>query len=126
MIIVPDDPGPAGPDDVFKATVGKVFDGDGFLASVWHPYRQAWVERVPFRFTFIDAPEMEQPFGQEAKDFLVGLIAGKELRLDPIGKESTGYMPVDPYKRILCMAFLTERMDVVAVQIVPEAAAHPR
>ncbi|MFL0670786.1 MAG: thermonuclease family protein [Erythrobacter sp.] len=87
MIIVPDDPGPAGPDDVFKAAVRKVFDGDGFLASVWHPYRQAWVERVPFRFAFIDAPEMEQPFGQEAKDFLAGLIADKELRLDPVGKE---------------------------------------
>lgn len=41
MIIVPDDPGPAGPDDVFKAAVRKVFDGDGFRASVWHPYRQA-------------------------------------------------------------------------------------
>lgn len=85
MIIVPDDPGPAGPDDVFRATVRKVFDGDGFLASVWHPYRQAWVERVPVRFAFIDAPEMEQPFGQGAKDFLAGLIAGKELRLDPAG-----------------------------------------
>lgn len=34
MIIVPDDSGPAGPDDVFKAAVRKVFDGDGFLASV--------------------------------------------------------------------------------------------
>lgn len=79
MIIVPDDPGPAGPDDVFKAAVRKVFDGDGFLASVWHPYRQAWVERVPFRFAFIDAPEMER----------VDLGAGKRALvnggwLDPI------------------------------------------
>ena len=46
MIIVPDDPGPAGPDEVLKAAVRRVFDGDGFLANVWHPYRQAWVERV--------------------------------------------------------------------------------
>lgn len=67
MIIVPDDPGPAAPDEVLEATVTKVFDGDGFLARVWHPYRQAWVERVPFRFAFIDAPEMEQPFGPEAR-----------------------------------------------------------
>lgn len=43
MIIVPDDPSPAGPDEILKATVRKVFDGDGFLANVWHPYRQAWV-----------------------------------------------------------------------------------
>lgn len=116
MIIVPDDPGPAGPDEILKAAVRKVFDGDGFLANVWHPYRQAWVERVPFRFAFIDAPEMEQPFGPESREFLVGLIAGKELRLDPVGKESTGYMPIDPYKRVLCMAFLTEQMDVGIVK----------
>ena len=109
MIIVPDDPGPAGPDEVLKAAVREVFDGDGFLANVWHPYRQAWVERVSFRFAFIDAPEMGQPFGPEARDFLLGLIANKELRLDPVGKESTGYRPIDPYKRILCMAFLTEQ-----------------
>ncbi|ASY43955.1 hypothetical protein CJD35_05440 [Sphingobium xenophagum] len=115
MIIVPDDPGPAGPHEVLKAAVRKVFDGDGFLADVWHPYRETWVERVPFRFAFIDAPEMEQPFGPEARDFLVGLIADKELRLDPVGKESTGYMPIDPYKRVLCMAFLTEQMEVGTV-----------
>lgn len=115
MIIVPDDPGPAGPDEVLKAAVRKVFDGDGFLADVWHPHRETWVERVPFRFAFIDAPEMEQPFGPEARDFLVGLIADKELRLDPVGKESTGYMPIDPYKRVLCMAFLTEQMEVGTV-----------
>ena len=47
--------------------------------------------------------------------FLAGLIANKELRLDPVGKESTGYMPIDPYKRVLCMAFLTEQMDVGTV-----------
>lgn len=34
MIIVPDDPEPAGPDEVLKAAVQKVFDGDGFLANV--------------------------------------------------------------------------------------------
>lgn len=116
MIIVPNDPGLAASDEALKAAVLKVFDGDGFLANVWHPIREAWVERVPFRFAFIDAPEMEQPFGPEAKDFLEGLIADKALRLDPIGKESTGYMPIDPYKRVLCMAFLTEQMDVGRVE----------
>lgn len=112
MIIVPDDPGIATSDEVLKASVVKVFDGDGFLANVWHPYRKAWVDRVPFRFAFIDAPEMGQPFGQESKDFLQNLIGQKSLRLDPIGKESTGYMPIDPYKRMLCMGYLTEQMQV--------------
>ncbi|MBY0620252.1 thermonuclease family protein [Sphingomonas ursincola] len=111
MIIVPDDPGSAGQDEVLKASVLKVFDGDGFLANVWHPFRETWVERIPFRFAFIDAPEMGQPCGPEARDFLAGLIAGKELRLDPVGKESTGYMPIDPYKRLLCVGFLTEQME---------------
>lgn len=116
MIIVPDDPGPAAPDEVLKAAVLKVFDGDGFLANVWNPFRKAWVDRISFRFAFIDAPEMEQPFGPESRTFLIGLIAGKTLRLDPIGKESTGYMPIDPYKRTLCMAFLTEQMEIGRVE----------
>lgn len=68
---------------------------------------------MPFRFASIDAPEMEQPFGPEARDYLSGLIAEKTLRLDPIGKASTGGMPIDPYKRMLCMGFLTEQMEVV-------------
>ncbi len=116
MIVAPDDPGPVTSDEALKAAVVKVFDGDGFLANVWHPIRATWIERVPFRFAFIDAPEMEQPFGQESKDFLSGLIAQKSLRLDPIGKESTGYMPIDPYKRMLCMAFLTDQLEVGQIE----------
>lgn len=112
MIIVPDDPGEASPLDCFKANVVKVFDGDGFLADVWNPERNAWARGLPFRFAFIDAPEMGQPGGDEAKAFLASLIAGKTLRLDPIGKESSGYMPFDSYKRILCMGYLTEQLQV--------------
>ena len=116
MIIVPDNHGIATSDEALEACVIKVFDGDGFLANVWHPCRKAWVERVPFRFAFIDAPEMGQPFGQDSKDFLQNLIGQKSLRLDPIGKESTGYMPIDPYKRMLCMGYLTEQMRVGKVE----------
>lgn len=116
MIIVPDDPGPAAIGETINANVQKVFDGDGFLASVWHPLRQKWVERIPFRFAFIDAPEMGQIHGQESMEFLHSLIAGKALRLCPIGKESMGYMPIDQYKRMLCMAFLTEEMQVGKVR----------
>jgi micrococcal nuclease len=112
MIIAPDDPGPASSDEILKAKVAKVFDGDGFLASVWNPQRDIWIERIPFRFAFIDAPEMEQPFGAESRDFLHGLIVGKTLRLDPVGKASTGGVPIDPYKRILCMGLLTAQMEV--------------
>ncbi len=111
MIIAPDDPGPASVDEVLKATVLEVFDGDGFLAKVWNPYRERWVDRVSFRFAFIDAPEMDQPAGPESRDFLCRLIEGKTLRLDPVVKESTGYSPIDQYKRMLCMGYLTELMD---------------
>lgn len=116
MIIVPDDPGPEAIGETINAKVHKVFDGDGFLANVWNPVREKWIARVPFRFAFIDAPEMGQPLGRESMEFLHALIAGKTLRLCPIGKESMGYMPIDQYKRMLCMAFLTEEMQVGEVR----------
>jgi micrococcal nuclease len=116
MIIVPDDPGPASLEEVWTANVVKVHDGDGFLANVWHPLREVWGQRFQFRLAFIDAPEIEQPFGRESQAFLQSLIAGKILRLDPIGKESTGGVPIDPYKRLLCMGFLTEQMDIGRIE----------
>ena len=124
MFIVPDNPSPAEMDDVFTASVVKVFDGDGFLANVWDPSGAAWVPRIPFRFAFIDAPEMEQPFGSESKDFLSSLIAGKTLRVDPVGKESTGGVPIDPYKRILCVGYLTEQMEIGPVSYYMNGSCH--
>ena len=102
--------------ETLEAKVQKVFDGDGFLASVWNSLRKEWVERVPFRFAFIDAPEMGQHLGAESMEFLHKLISGKALRLSPIGKESMGYLPIDQYKRMLCMAFLTEEMQAGEVR----------
>ncbi len=116
IIIAPDDPGPDARKEMLEAKVLKVFDGDGFLADVWHPFHAKWISRVSFRFAFIDAPEMAQPLGAEAKEFLHSAIVGTTLRLEAIGKESTGYMPIDAYKRMLCMAFLTEEMGVGEVQ----------
>jgi micrococcal nuclease len=98
-------------ESTIKAKVSKVFDGDGFLAEVWHPIRNQWIARVPFRFAFIDAPEMAQLHGLESKNFLQELIMGRNLDLLPIGKESTGGVPIDPYKRVLCMGFLTEETE---------------
>src|SRR3546814_6380078 len=57
MIIVPDDPRSEVMSETLDGKVKKVFDGDGFLASVWNPLRGDWVERVTFRFAFIDAPD---------------------------------------------------------------------
>jgi len=116
MIIVPDSPEAVGEDEVFIANVVKVFDGDGFLADVWNPFRHAWVKLVPFRVAFINAPEMAQPFGPEAGSFLGELIHGKTLRLDPVVKEATPNSPIDQYKRMLCMAFLTEQMPAGRIE----------
>lgn len=110
MIIVPSKDGPTSGDEALEVQIQHVFDGDGFRAKLWNPYRQRWVPDVQFRFAFIDAPEKGQPFGDEARDCLHGLIGGKTLRLDPIFKESMNGVPFDPYKRILCMGFLTEEM----------------
>jgi micrococcal nuclease len=38
------------------------------------------------RLLGIDAPELDQPFGQESRDFLLSLLSGKELRLDCHGQ----------------------------------------
>lgn len=110
LFIAPATLNPNDHESAIKANVSKVFDGDGFLAEVWHPIRKRWIDRVPFRFAFIDAPEMAQLHGQESKHFLRELILGKSLNLLPIGKESTGGVPIDPYKRILCMGYLTEKV----------------
>lgn len=115
-MIAPDDPGHEQLSEMLEVRVLKVFDGDGFLASVWHPMQERWIERVPFRFAFIDAPEMGQAFGDESQAFLQRLIGGKALHLDPIGKESQGYLPIDQHKRMLCMGYLTEEMQVGQVE----------
>ena len=110
-IIAPDAPEPEFVAEMLEAEVTKVFDGDGFLARLWQPLRGTWLDRVPFRFAYIDAPEMGQPFGPEAKEFLRGLVTGKRLRLGLIGKQSTGYVPIDGYKRLICVGFVTEEMQ---------------
>jgi endonuclease YncB( thermonuclease family) len=116
FIIAPDLPTTNDVAEMLQAEVMKVFDGDGFLARVWHPERENWVPGVPCRFAFIDAPEMRQPLGTEAEAFLQQLIGGKTLKLAPIGKESSGYLPIDGYKRMLCMGYLTEEMPTGEVQ----------
>lgn len=111
-IIAPDPCAQGDLSEMLQVEVVDVFDGDGFLADVWDPRRRDWIKRVPFRLAFIDAPEAEQPFGSHTKEYLEQLIGGRTLRLDLIGKESKGYVPIDQYKRMLCMAFLTEDMPV--------------
>lgn len=109
VIIVPETPGLA----TIKAHALKVFDGDGFLTRIktceltGDPRDQAEFE-VTVRFGFIDAPELEQPGGHEAKEFLTSLIGGKWVELAVLTKMDTGQV-VDRYGRIVCVPFLTEK-----------------
>jgi micrococcal nuclease len=119
VIIVPEHPGT----DTIKVSVLKVFDGDGFLTRIrafevtGNPRDQEEFE-VPVRFGFIDAPELGQPGGREAKDFLTSLIGGKWVELVILTKMDTG-QSVDRYGRIVCVPFLT--LDYSAVEFRPSS-----
>ena len=106
-IIALEDPGT----DTIKAPVLKVVDGDGFLTKIRafeitdNPQDQQELT-VTALFGFIDAPEIGQPGGREAKDYLTALIGGKWVELIILTKMDTG-QSVDKYGRIVCVPFLT-------------------
>ena len=100
MLIAPEDPGP----DTIQVPVLKVFDGDGFLTRIDNPQRKTSLE-VTIRLGFIDAPEMEQPGGQEAREFLQSLIGGKWVDLVILIKMDTGGV-VDRHGRIVAVPYL--------------------
>lgn len=74
---------------VFPVEVERVIDGDTILAS-----------GVRYRLAGIDAPELSQEFGQEAKEFLEALLASS----DQITVEVEG---VDRYGRSLAHVFVS-------------------
>lgn len=91
-----------------RAGVLEVFDGDCFRAVVMTPDN---VAITVARLGFIDAPEMAQPGGPEARDFLASLILGKTVELAILTKSSTG-LCVDGYSRLLCVPYLaSDRAD---------------
>lgn len=106
VIIAPEHPGPG----TVRVPVLKVCDGDGFLTRIrafevtGNPIDQDEVD-VMARFGFIDAPELGQPGGREAKDFLTALIGGKWLELVILTKLNTG-KSVDRHGRVVCVPFL--------------------
>jgi endonuclease YncB( thermonuclease family) len=60
---------------------------------------------VNVRIADMDAPELDQPYGREAKDALVSLVGGREVRLELVGG--------DVYRRIVANVFVGEG-DVAA------------
>ena len=90
--------------ETLGAQVLKVFDGDGFLARASIPPRGVEVE-FAVRCGFIDAPEMQQPGGEEARAFLDQQIGGQWLDLGLLIKMDTGGM-VDRHRRIVAVPYL--------------------
>lgn len=103
MLIAPEEPG----DDTLRVRVLRVFDGDGFLTRITVPGRGLDVETA-VRFGFIDAPELGQPGGQEAKDFLTKLIDGQWLDLVILLKMDTGRI-IDGHGRIVAVPYLRQQ-----------------
>lgn len=90
--------------DTLRAQVLRVFDGDGFLARAPFPLQSTEIE-IAVRCGFIDAPEMQQYGGDEAKAFLDQLIGGQWLDLGLLIKMDTGGM-VDRHRRIVAVPYL--------------------
>lgn len=102
MHFVPDEPD----GEMLRVPVLRVFDGDGFLTKIWVADRNRELE-LAVRFAFIDAPEMDQPGGPEAREFLNSLIAGKWLDLEIRVKMDTGRI-VDRHGRIVAVPYLRQ------------------
>ncbi len=93
------------PADAIRLPVLHVGDGDGFRSKIERPPSIAL--DVTLRFGFIDAPELKQRGGPEARDFLRSLIDGKTLDVAITDKTGTGNC-VDRYGRLVGVPFLTE------------------
>jgi micrococcal nuclease len=104
-----------------EVPVLKVFDGDGFLTRIalsdltgnQTDHREV---TAPIRFGFIDAPELEQRGGREARDFLTALIGGRNVWIDILFKMDTG-KSVDRYGRVVAVAYLGDRYPALTRNI---------
>lgn len=87
-----------------RGQVLRVFDGDGFMTRLDFPERRISAD-VSIRLGFIDAPEMDQPGGKEARDLLRSIIGGKTVDLAILTKMDTGGI-VDRHGRVVAVPYL--------------------
>ncbi|UPK08389.1 topoisomerase DNA-binding C4 zinc finger domain-containing protein [Bradyrhizobium sp. 170] len=96
-----------------EVPVLKVFDGDGFLTKIAvrqltdNPKDHTEFEAT-IRFGFVDAPELEQRGGCEAREFLTALIGGRKVWIDILTKMDTGNS-FDRHGRIVAVPYLGDR-----------------
>lgn len=106
MLYAPEEPEA----ETVRVPVVRVFDGDGFLTRLCNRRDNSEIEAT-VRFGFTDAPELEQPGGYEARDFLRRLIEGQWLDLTILLKSNTSQI-VDAYGRIVAVPYLTQKRSV--------------
>lgn len=68
---------------VTPATVTRVIDGDTFEVKVNGQKRK-------IRLYGIDAPELRQPYGQEAKRYLTSFLLNREVLIEDMGTDKYG------------------------------------
>ena len=82
---------------VLTGIVLKVRDGDTIE-----------VGKVPIRLNGVSAPELGEPLGLKSKEFMIGLVMGKQLRCELSGKKT--------YDRFVGTCYLGEQ-DIGATVI---------
>jgi endonuclease YncB( thermonuclease family) len=91
-----------------EVPVLKVVDGDGFRTT----FDQA---EISVRFGFIDAPELDQRGGYEAKEFLTALIGGRNVWIEVLTKTNTGQC-VDRHGRVIAVPYLGDRYPAALLE----------
>lgn len=89
--------------------VVRVKDGDSIVV-------QSADNHVDVRIADIDAPELDQPFGEQAKAALETLVGNRDVRLELVGG--------DAYRRIVANVFVDDRD--VAAELVTDGLAWVR
>lgn len=85
----------------YTVRVIGISDGDSFTGLTGDN------QEIRYRIYGIDAPEMSQPFSNEARKFLSGLIYQKEVGIVII-------VPADKYDREIVQVFTSDSTDVGA------------
>lgn len=90
----------------FDALITECHDGDTCTAV-------ADGNRFHIRLHAIDAPEIDQPYGVEARDLMVRLVVGKHVDLTPAGTS---------YNRMVADVRLSDGSDVSELMVAAGAA----
>lgn len=73
----------AGDEGVFYGPLVRVQDGDSLIAKIQGV-------AMEIRLAEVDAPELAQPYGREAKQVLASLAAGRQLVIKPLDTDRYG------------------------------------